>query len=62
MEFCERHMPGLDGTTITLLPVQNEGYALWSERVAAVGDPERLTYHVSWAFMARYARHMSSML
>jgi hypothetical protein len=25
MEFCEHHLPGLDGTAITLLPVQNEG-------------------------------------
>jgi NADPH-dependent ferric siderophore reductase len=38
-EFCERHLLILDGTAIALLPVWNEGNAVWSERVAAVGDP-----------------------
>jgi hypothetical protein len=38
-EFSERHLLVLDGTAITLLPVQNEGNAVWSECVAAVGDP-----------------------
>jgi hypothetical protein len=32
----------------------------WSERLAAVGDPERLTYHAVWAFTAHYTQHMSS--
>jgi hypothetical protein len=39
MEFCERHLLILGDTVITLLPVQNEGNAIWSECVAAVGDP-----------------------
>jgi hypothetical protein len=30
--------------------------------LAAIGDPERLTYHTGWAFTARYTQHMSSML
>jgi hypothetical protein len=34
---------------------------MWSERLATVGDPECLAYHVGWAFMACYAQHMSSM-
>jgi hypothetical protein len=62
MEFCERHLPGLDDTAVALLPFRNEGNTVWSERLAAVGDPERETYHVGWAFMARYAQHMSSLL
>jgi hypothetical protein len=40
MEFYERHLSGLDGTAIALLPIQNEGNTVWSERMAAVGDPE----------------------
>jgi chromosome segregation ATPase len=35
---------------------------VWSECLAAIGDPECLTYHVGWAIMARYAQHVSSML
>jgi septal ring factor EnvC (AmiA/AmiB activator) len=35
---------------------------VWSERVAAVGDPELPTHHVGWALMACYAQHVSSML
>jgi hypothetical protein len=62
MEFCEHHLLGLNGTAIALLPIRNEGNAVWSERVAVVGDPERLTYHASWAFTARYAQHVSSLL
>jgi hypothetical protein len=49
IECCECHLPGLAGTAIALLPIQN------------VGDSERSTYHTGWAFMARYAQHMSSM-
>jgi hypothetical protein len=59
--FCERHLLGLAGTAITLFPIQNEGNTAWSERLAAVGDPERSAYHAGWAFTARYAQHMSSM-
>jgi hypothetical protein len=62
MEFCERHQLGLDGTAIILLPIRNEGNMVWSERVAAVGDPERLIYHAGWTFMTRYAQHVRSML
>jgi hypothetical protein len=61
IEFCEHHLPGLVGTAIALFPVQNEGNTVWSERLAAVGDPERSAYHMGWAFMARYAQHMSCM-
>jgi hypothetical protein len=60
-EFCERHLPGLVGTVVALFPVQNEGNAAWSERLATVGDLERPTYHTGWAFVARYTQHMSSM-
>jgi hypothetical protein len=45
-----------------LLPVQNEGNAVWSERVATVGDPELLTHHACWALTARYSQHVSSIL
>jgi hypothetical protein len=61
-EFCERHLPILGDTAIALLPVQNEGNTVWSERVATVGDPEFLTHHAGWALTARYAQHMSSLL
>jgi chromosome segregation ATPase len=44
-----------------LFPIQNESNAAWSEFLAAMGDPERSTYHAGWAFTARYAKHMSSM-
>jgi septal ring factor EnvC (AmiA/AmiB activator) len=62
MEFCERHLLVLDGTTITLLLVRNEGNVVWSERVATVGDPELPTHHAGWALTARYAQHVSSLL
>jgi hypothetical protein len=62
MEFCERHLPVLGDTVIALHPIQNEGNAVWCERVAAIGDPEFLTHHVGWAFTTRYAQHMSSLL
>jgi hypothetical protein len=39
-EFYERHLPGLAGTAIALLPVQNEGNMVWSEHLAAMGDLE----------------------
>jgi hypothetical protein len=61
-EFCESHLSVLDDTTITLLPIQNEGNTEWSERVAAVGNPELPTHHAGWALMARYSQHVSSLL
>jgi hypothetical protein len=48
MEFCERHLPVLGDTTIALLPVRNEGSAVWS-------DPELSTHHTGWVLTARYA-------
>jgi chromosome segregation ATPase len=44
-----------------MFPIQNEGNTVWSERLADVGNPERLAYHARWEFMARYTQHMSSM-
>jgi hypothetical protein len=61
-EFCERHLPVLGDTALALLPVRNEGNAVWSERVTAIGDPEFLTHHAGWALTARYAQHVSSLL
>jgi hypothetical protein len=61
-EFCEHHLPVFGDTAIALLPVQNEGNAVWSERVAAIGDPELLTHHAGWALMACYSQHVSSLL
>jgi hypothetical protein len=55
MEFCEHHLSVLGDTAIALPPIWNEGNAVWSERVAAVGDPEFLTHHAGWALTARYA-------
>jgi hypothetical protein len=60
-EFCERHLSGLTSTAIALFPVQNEGNMAWSERLDAVGDLERSTYHAGCAFTTHYAQHMSSM-
>jgi hypothetical protein len=62
MEFCECHLPVIGNTTISLLPVRNEGNAVWSERMAAVGDPELSTHHAGWAFTTRYSQHVSSLL
>jgi hypothetical protein len=61
-KFCERHLPVFDDTTIALLPVRNEGNAVWSERVVAIGDPELLTHHAGWMLTARYTQHMSFLL
>jgi hypothetical protein len=61
-EFCERHLPVLGDTAIALLPVRNEGNAVWSEHLAAISDPELSTYHAGWALTAPYAQHMSSLL
>jgi hypothetical protein len=62
MEFCEHHLPVLSDTVNALLPVQNEGNAVWSERVATIGDPELPTHHAGWALTARYSQHVSSLL
>jgi hypothetical protein len=62
MEFCECHLLILSDTVIALLPIQNEGNVVWSERVAAIGDPEFQTHHAGWALTARYAQHVSSLL
>ncbi len=61
-EFCERHLPVLDDTAITLLPIRNEGNAVWSECVAAIDDPEFPTHHAGWALTTCYAQHVSSLL
>jgi hypothetical protein len=61
-EFCECHLPVLDDTTIAVLPIQNEGNMVWSECVAAIGDPELLTHHAGWKLTACYAQHVSSLL
>jgi hypothetical protein len=61
-EFYEHHLPVLGDTAIALLPIQNEGNAVWSERVTAISDPEFLTHHAGWALTARYVQHVSSLL
>jgi hypothetical protein len=61
-EFCEHHLSVLSDTALALLPIWNEGNAVWSERVAAIGDPEFLTHHAGWALTARYAQHVNSLL
>jgi hypothetical protein len=61
-EFCERHLPVLGDTVIALLPIRNEGNVVWSEHVAAIGNPELPTHHVGRALTARYAQHVSSLL
>jgi hypothetical protein len=61
-EFCECYLPILGDTTIALLPVQNEGNVVWSERVTAIGDPELSTHHAGWVLTAHYAQHVSSLL
>jgi hypothetical protein len=61
-EFCESHLPVLGDIAIALLPIRNEGNAVWSEHVAAVGDPELPTHHAGWALTERYAQHVSSLL
>jgi hypothetical protein len=35
---------------------------MWSERVAAIGNPELPTHQAGWALTARYAQHVSSLL
>jgi hypothetical protein len=60
--FSEHHLPTLSDTAIALLPIGNEGSVVWSERVAAIGDPEFLTHHAGWALTACYSQHVSSLL
>jgi hypothetical protein len=55
MEFCECHLPVLKGIALTLLPIRNEGNAVWSKHVDAVGDPELPTHHACWALTAHYS-------
>jgi hypothetical protein len=62
MEFCKCHLPVLGDTAIALLPIQNEGNAVWSECMATIGDPELPTHHAGWAFIAHYSQHVSSLL
>jgi hypothetical protein len=62
MEFCECHLLVLSDTAIALLPLRNEGNAVWSECVAVIGNPELPTHHVGSALMARYVPHVSSLL
>jgi septal ring factor EnvC (AmiA/AmiB activator) len=54
-EFCERHLPVLSDIAIALLPVRNEGSAVWSEHVAVIDDRELSNHHAGWALTARYA-------
>jgi hypothetical protein len=61
-EFCEHHLPVLGDTAIALLPIQNEGNTVWSERVTTIGDPELLTHHAGWSLTVRYAQHVSSLI
>jgi septal ring factor EnvC (AmiA/AmiB activator) len=61
-EFCERHLLVLGDTAIALLPVRNEGNAVWSERMTAISDHEFPTHHAGWALTARYVQHVSSLL
>jgi hypothetical protein len=61
-EFCKRHLPVLGDTAIALLPVRNKGNTVWSERVAAIGDPKLPFHHAGWAFTACYAQHVNSLL
>jgi hypothetical protein len=61
-EFCECHLLVLNDIALALLPVRNEGNAVWSERVTAISDPEFSTHHAGWALTARYAQHVSSLL
>jgi hypothetical protein len=61
-KFYEHHLPVLGDTAIALLPVRNEGNAVWSEHMVAIGDPKFLTHHAGWALMACYSQHVSSLL
>jgi hypothetical protein len=52
-ELCDRHLPVLSDTAIALFPIWNEGNAVWSERLAAIGYPELPTRHAGWVLTAR---------
>jgi hypothetical protein len=62
MEFCEHHLPVLNDTAIALLPFRNEGNVVWSDRVAAIDDPELPTLHAGWTLTTRFSQHVSSLL
>jgi hypothetical protein len=62
IEFYERHLSVLGDTAISLLPVRNEGNALWSECMAAVANPKLPTHRAGWALTTRYSQHVSSLL
>jgi hypothetical protein len=62
MEFCEHHLPILGNTAIALLLIQNEGNAVWGERVTAIGNPELPTHHAGWVLTACYSQNVSSLL
>jgi hypothetical protein len=53
--FVSATYRGLVGTAVALFPIQNDGNAAWSERLAPVGDPKRPTSHAGWAFTVHYA-------
>jgi hypothetical protein len=61
-KFYECHLSVLNGTAIALLPIRNKGNVVWSEHVAAVGDPELPTHHAGYALTTRYSHHVSSLL
>jgi hypothetical protein len=61
-EFYECHLPDTAGTPVALFPIRDESNPAWSGRLAAICDATRPTYHAGWAYTARYARHMSSLL
>jgi hypothetical protein len=60
-EFYEHHMSNIAGTPIALFPIWYMGNPTWSARFAAACDTACQTYHAGWAFMARYACHVSSL-
>jgi hypothetical protein len=45
-----------------IAPIRNEGNAVWSEHVAAVGDPKLSTHHAGGALTTHYNQHVSSLL
>jgi hypothetical protein len=58
-QFCERHLLDTIGTPVAFFPIWDMGDPTWSERFATACDTMRQTYHMSWVFVARYARHVS---
>jgi hypothetical protein len=61
-EFYERHLQDTAGTSITLLPLRDEGNQTWSSCMATACDTAWQTYHEGWSFTARYAQHVGSLL